>query len=62
MNGSTANIISVMGIFIVQRMMNETRIFTPAIRNSSGQWCANSVISNRSDVMRAMICPTFVSE
>mgnify|MGYP000499631678 CR=1 FL=1 len=30
------------------------------VKNSSGQWWANSVTSNRSLVMRPMICPTLV--
>ena len=52
--------ISVSGTFIVQRIANEPKILIAAMKNSSGQWCANSVTSNKSDVMRDMICPTFV--
>ena len=40
------------------RIVNEATILIAAIKNSSGQWWANSVISNRSPVMRLMICPT----
>ena len=47
--------------FMPQRMMKEAVIFTPAIKNSSGQWWENSVTSNKSLVMRAMIWPTLVS-
>ena len=60
--GGTANISSVRPTFFVQSTAKETMIFTPAMRNSSGQWWANSVTWNRSEVMRAIICPTFASE
>ena len=54
-SGSDANIISVSGTFTLQSIMNETIILSPAIKNSSGQWCANSVMSKRSLVIRAII-------
>ena len=62
MKGSTANIISVRGMFMPSSTTKLTTILMPAMKNSSGQWWANSVTSNRSDVMRAIICPTLVSE
>ena len=37
MKGSTANIISVRGMFMPHSTMKLTMIFTPAMRNSSGQ-------------------------
>ena len=53
-NGSTAKIISVSGTLIVHKITNAPMILMPAMKNSSGQWCANSVMSNRSVVMRDM--------
>ena len=44
------------------RMMKDTTILMPAMKNSSGQWWENSVTSNRSLVMRPMIWPTLVLE
>ena len=44
------------------RMVKEATILIAAMKNSSGQWWANSVTSNRSEVIRAIICPTFASE
>ena len=38
----------------------ETTILTKAMKNSSGQWCANSVTSNRSLVILAISCPILV--
>ena len=60
-SGSDANTITVSGTFTPQRIINETIIFSAAMKNSSGQWCANSVISNKSLVIRAIICPTLCS-
>ena len=40
--------------------LNDAAIFIPAMKNSSGQWWANSVTSNRSLVMRPMMVPTLV--
>ena len=57
-----ANTTKVSGTLAPHRMMNEAAILMPAIKNSSGQWWANSVTSNRSLVMRPMICPTLVLE
>ena len=42
------------------RIRKEITAFTAAMKNSSGQWWENSVTSNRSLVIRPMICPTFV--
>ena len=58
--GTTANTMSVSHTFMPARMMNEITPFSPAMKNSSGQWWANSVTSNRSLVMRPMIWPTLV--
>ena len=44
------------------RMMKLAVILMAAMKNSSGQWWANSVTSNRSLVMRPMIWPTLVLE
>ena len=38
----------------VGEIANETAIFIPAMKNSSGQWCANSVMSKRSLVIRVI--------
>ena len=58
--GTNAKTITVSARFILERMINETVIFTAAIKSSSGQWCENSVMSKRSLVMRPIICPTLV--
>ena len=48
-------------MFIKQRIINDAAILIPAIKNSSGQWWANSVTSKRSFVIRDISVPTFVS-
>ena len=53
--GIAANIISVRGTFMVQSMAKEETIFKPAMKNSSGQWWENSVTSNRSEDILAII-------
>ena len=59
-SGTQAKTTSVSGTLAWQRITNDAAIFIPAMKNSSGQWWANSVTSNRSLVMRPMIWPTFV--
>ena len=60
MTGMHTNTMSVSGTFVIARMTNAAAPFSAAMKNSSGQWCANSVTSNRSFVIRPMIWPTFV--
>ena len=45
---------------IPARMTKDTTAFKNAMKNSSGQWWANSVTANKSLVMRDIICPTLV--
>ena len=52
--------ITVRSRLILARITKDTAPFKNAIKNSSGQWWANSVTSNRSLVIRDMICPTLV--
>ena len=54
-SGTTAMIITASSGFMVLTMMNVTTIFIAAMNISSGKWWANSVMSNRSVVMRDMI-------
>ena len=61
-SGTQANTISVSGTLAVHKITKEAAILMAAMKNSSGQWWANSVTSNRSLVMRPMICPTLVLE
>ena len=61
MKGRMRKMVSVRYTFIVHRMTNEATSLMEAMKNSSGQWWANSVTSNRSEVIRAMIWPTLAS-
>ena len=56
------NIIRVSQMLILTKIIKETMPFIPAIKNSSGQWCENSVTSKRSFVIRPIICPTLLFE
>ena len=58
--GRQAKMSRVRGTFVRIRMTNEAAHFSTAIKNSSGQWWANSVTSNKSFVSRPIICPTLV--
>ena len=58
--GITAKRRRVKGRFIKLNIVKETTILIPAIKNSSGQWWANSVTSNKSLVIRDIIVPTLV--
>ena len=60
MKGTMVNIIKVSHTLTPHRMMKEPIILMPAMKNSSGQWWANSVTSNRSVVMRVIIWATLV--
>ena len=61
-SGTQANRMRVSATLLWHRMMKDTTILMPAMKNSSGQWWENSVTSNRSLVMRPMIWPTLVLE
>ena len=61
MTGTKANMISVSGTEIVQRYTNEPTIMMPLISRFSGPWCASSLTSIRSLVMRDMILPVSCS-
>ncbi len=52
--------ITVRSTLILARMTKDTRALRKAMKNSSGQWWANSVTSKRSLVILAMIWPTLV--
>ena len=52
--------ITVSSTLIRARIAKDTTVLTKAIKNSSGQWWANSVTSNKSLVIRDIICPTLV--
>ena len=52
---------SVKGTFINAKIEKDAIILIPAIKNSSGQWWANSVTSKRSDVILDINVPTFAS-
>ena len=58
--GTSTNMSRVSSRLIPDRIMKETTVLRAAMKNSSGQWWANSVTSNKSLVIRDMICPTFV--
>ena len=60
MKGTMVNIIKVSHTLTPHRMIKEPIILMPAMKNSSGQWWANSVTSNRSVVMRVIIWATLV--
>ena len=60
-SGIDKNKITVNNVFNLTKIANETIILISPMKYSSGQWCENSVISNKSDVILAIICPTFVS-
>ena len=59
--GRMAKMITVKSTLLLHRIRKETKIFKKAMKNSSGQWCANSVTSNRSLVILAISCPILVS-
>ena len=58
--GTITKIISVSHRLIIARIAKPAMPLIAAIKNSSGQWCANSVTSNKSLVIRPIIWPTFV--
>ena len=58
--GMSRNIISVSGSEIRDRMMKDTMTLTATMNTFSGPWCANSVMSNRSEVILPIICPILV--
>ena len=59
-SGTQAKTASVSGKLERQRMRKDAKILMKAMKNSSGQWWANSVTSNKSLVMRPMMVPTLV--
>ena len=59
-SGTQAKTASVSGKLERQRIRKDAKILMKAMKNSSGQWWANSVTSNRSLVMRPMMVPTLV--
>ena len=61
-NGTQAKRMRVSATLDWHKMMKLAVILMAAMKNSSGQWWANSVTSNRSLVMRPMIWPTLVLE
>ena len=59
-SGTQANTAKVSGMLARHKMTKDATILMPAMKNSSGQWWANSVTSNKSLVMRPMMVPTLV--
>ena len=59
-SGTQAKTTRVSGTLAWHRIKKDAVILMKAMKNSSGQWWANSVTSNRSLVMRPMIWPTLV--